>query len=190
MKKQKIQLVIMIVLIVFCALAYVMLNRYSQKKQEEELGDAAASETICQIAAEDIQGFSYKAGDETYSYRKDGDQWVCEGYEGLDLSEAQITALLSNVTAIECDEVLKDVEDYSQFGFDEPSNVITVVTNDETITITIGNYNSTAYCYYYMTSLSEDVYAGNAAVCTSFMQTPDYYQETETETGVSENVTN
>lgn len=190
MKKQKIQLVVMIVFIGICVLGYVLLNRYTQRKQEEESADLAASETVCQIVAEDIQAFSYKVGDETYSYQKDGDQWICEGYEELDLSETRITALLSNVTVIECDEVLTDVEDYDQFGFHEPSNVITVETDDKTITITIGNYNSMAGCYYYMTSLSKDVYAGNAAVCTSFVQTPDYYQETDSEIGVSETQAN
>lgn len=191
MKKQKIQLLIMLVLIVVCALGYVLLNRYSEKKQEEELAEvAAASETVFQLAAEDITAFSYQIGDVTYSYRKDGDQWICEGYESIDLSETQITALLSNVTAIECTEVLIDVEDYDQFGFDEPSNVITVMTDDETVTITIGDYNDTAYCYYYMTSRSEDVYAGNASVCTSFIQTPDYYQEITEETVVSANEAN
>jgi hypothetical protein len=191
MKKQKIQIVIMLVLVLLCALGYFLLNRYAQKKEEAEQAEAeAATTTVCEIAAEDITGFSYQIDGVTYAYQKSGDEWTCEGYEELDLDEDQITALLANVTVVTCDEVLTDVEDYDSFGFAEPSNVITVTTDEKTITITIGDYNSTASCYYYMTSESDDVYAGNAAVCTSFILTPDNYEAIVEDETVSENTTN
>jgi hypothetical protein len=191
MKKQKVQMAVMLVLIAVCVLGYFLLNRYTQKKEEEQQAEADAAETVvCQIATEDVTAFSYQTDGATYSYRKNGEEWVCEGYEDIDLDEDEITTLLSDAAEITCDEVVTDVEDYTAFGFETPANVITITTAEKTITITIGDYNSTADCYYYMTSESDDVYAGNAYVCTSFMQLPEYYQVTESETEVSENATN
>ena len=186
MKKQKKQLVILIVLLAVCVVGYVMLNRYETKKQEEEAAESEA-ETIFETDVSQIVNFSYVVDGVTYHYEKEDDQWKCEEAPETDLDESQITSLLSDLSVISCDQILGEVEDQSAYGMDEPSNVITFQTEDGAhYTITIGDYNSTAYCYYYMTSLSDDIYAGNASVCTAFIYTPDNYEVIETESEVSE----
>lgn len=189
MKRQKKQLVILIILLAVCVLGYVLLNIYQEKKEEKEAEENAA-ETIFTTDTEKITQFSYMADGVTYHYEKSEDGWTCEEEPDLKLDETQILALLSNLAEISCDEVLSDVEDYDTYGFNDPSNVIEFRTEDgEQYSITIGDYNQTAYCYYYMTNLSENVYVGNAYVCSAFMQTPDYYQVIETEEAVSDNTT-
>lgn len=187
MKKQKKQLAVLLILLAVCVLGYVLLNRYQEKKEEEEAEENAA-ETVFTTDTEKITQFSYMADGVTYHYVKSEDTWTCEEEPELELDGTQILTLLSNLAEITCDEVLTEVEDYDTYGFNDPSNVIEFQTEDgESYSITIGDYNQTAYCYYYMTNLSENVYVGNAYVCTAFMQTPDYYEAAETEDAVSDN---
>lgn len=187
MRKQKKQLVILLILLAVCLLAYILLNRYREKKEEKEAEENAA-ETIFTTDTEKITKFSYMAGGITYHYEKSEDGWTCEEEPELKLDETQILALLSNLSEISCDEVLSDVEDYDTYGFNAPSNVIEFETEDgEAYGVTIGDYNETAGCYYYMTNLSENIYVGNAYVCSAFVQTPDYYQVIESKDGVSDN---
>ncbi|MGN0132981.1 MAG: DUF4340 domain-containing protein [Lachnospiraceae bacterium] len=186
MKKQKRQVVVLIILLAVCILGYVLLNRYQDKKQEEEAAEYEA-EIVFETDADKITKFSYVVNGVTYHYVKSDEEWKCEEEPDLDLDENQISSLLSNLTGISCDEVLSDVEDYNTYGFDAPSNEIDFQTEDgEEYSIKIGDYNGTAYCYYYMTSLSDDIYVGNAYVCSAFTETPDYYEVVESESELSE----
>lgn len=186
MKKQKMQLFVMLGLLLLCLLAYILLMQHGKKIQaaeEETAAGESAKETVCQLDADSITAFSYQLDGTTYSYTKNGETWTYDGDVSMDLDEDKITSLLTAVTMVTCDDRIDDTEDLAQFGLDQPSNVITVHTDEKDTVISIGGYNDIAGCYYFMTNESQQIYVGNPSVCESFVNLPAYYLKED----VSEN---
>lgn len=171
MKKQKVQMIILLVALVLLIGGYFFLQSYNKKQAEKEDEDKIQ---VAQIDADAIQAFSYQLDGETLSFTKTDDNWSYDQNTGLHMDNDRITSMLANVTKVEADEEIDDVTDLSQYGLTDPANVITVTTADQTYTFTVGNHNATANCYYFMTDQQPDVvYTMKSGLCGSFQETAD-----------------
>lgn len=72
----------------------------------------------------------------------DDEQWVCDNDTSLKINTSKVTSLLGNATSITASKKFDSDADTSDFGLDEPQNVVKLSTADKTYTITIGEKNA------------------------------------------------
>ena len=92
----------------------------------------------------------------------DDDQWVCDNDTSLKINTSKVTSLLGNVTSITASKKFDSDADTSDFGLDEPQNVVKLSTADETYTITIGEKNAMLGEYYI--KVNDDVYLSSNTI--------------------------
>ena len=166
MRKQKVQMVVLVAVLTLLIGGYFLLQQYNKKQAEKEEENKIQ---VAEIDADAIEAFSYQLDGETLSFTKTDDNWSYDQNTELHMDNDRITSMLANVTKVEA-----DVTDLSEYGLDAPSNVITVTTADQTYTFTVGDHNATANCYYFMTDQQPDVvYTMTSGLCGSFRETAD-----------------
>lgn len=74
-------------------------------------------------------------------HRTDG-QWLYDDDEAFPVDEEKIAALLENFEAFGVSFVIEEVEDYGQYGLDDPVCVIKLETEEDSWEISLGAYSS------------------------------------------------
>lgn len=92
----------------------------------------------------------------------DDEQWVCDNDTSLKINTSKVTSLLGNATSITASKKFDSDADTSDFGLDEPQNVVKLSTVDETYTITIGEKNAMLGEYYI--KVNDDVYLSSNTI--------------------------
>lgn len=92
----------------------------------------------------------------------DDEQWVCDNDTSLKINTSKVTSLLGNATSITASKKFDSDADTSDFGLDEPQNVVKLRTADETYTITIGEKNAMLGEYYI--KVNDDVYLSSNTI--------------------------
>ena len=92
----------------------------------------------------------------------DDDQWVCDNDTSLKINTSKVTSLLGNATSITASKKFDSDADTSDFGLDEPQNVVKLSTADKTYTITIGEKNAMLGEYYI--KVNDDVYLSSNTI--------------------------
>ena len=146
MKKQKIQfIVILIVLAVLIAATFGM-KWYNKNKEEEKTAEEEASTIyISKVDVDTITAFSYEVDHVTYTFTKDGDTWTYDGDTSLDMDEEAIDSMLSTLSSLTAIEEISDYTDLKEFGFDQPEDLISYTTSEGSVSLFVGN--NTPLCH-------------------------------------------
>ena len=125
------------VLLVACVAAFAAL-RYEE--HQEQIKDS--EETILEIPEDTVTELSWsiKDGDE-FSLRKEGDSWIYEADETFPVDAEKVRSMLSMFEDFGVSFVIEDVEDYSQYGLDNPVCTIDLDTSEQSYEITLGDYS-------------------------------------------------
>lgn len=123
-------------LAVACIAAFVALNMEEHQEQIETSG-----QTVLEIDPADVEALSWSCEEGDFSFRKD-EQWVYEEDEAFPADEEKITQLLEQFQAFNAAFVITDVEDFGQYGLDEPVCTIELTTAEETYEILLGDYST------------------------------------------------
>ena len=107
----------------------------------------------------------------------DDEQWVCDNDTSLKINTSKVTSLLGNATSITASKKFDSDADTSDFGLDEPQNVVKLSTADETYTITIGEKNAMLGEYYI--KVNDDVYLSNNTILGTIPDSIDDMVATE-----------
>ena len=107
----------------------------------------------------------------------DDDQWVCDNDTSLKINTSKVTSLLGNATSITASKKFDSDADTSDFGLDEPQNVVKLSTADETYTITIGEKNAMLGEYYI--KVNDDVYLSSNTILGTIPDSIDDMVATE-----------
>lgn len=105
---------------------------------------------------------SEKTDTNSESSTDDDDQWVCDNDTSLKINTSKVTSLLGNATSITASKKFDSDADTSDFGLDEPQNVVKLSTADKTYTITIGEKNAMLGEYYI--KVNDDVYLSSTTI--------------------------
>lgn len=171
MKKQKKQLIALCILLLICIVAWVGLTKWNknqeQKKQEEE---EASKVMVTDIITEDVNAFSYQYNNETLSFVKEDGTWYYEADKSISLDQDTMETLAATAAQLTAEQEIKDYEDLSEYGFETPSNTITLTTGDGTTTLLIGNKNDMLSQYYVKTDQSDSIYLAGSAVYTTYQK--------------------
>lgn len=168
MKKQRKQLIILVILLAALAAGYFGLAGYNRRQQERE-PEQAQGEVLTDIAADDIQRFSYEFNGEVCSFERTPEGlWISSADSSLNLIQSRLDAMAEKLTGITAQSIFTDVTDMSQYGLEQPSNILRWETAQASYAYCIGDYNSLAKVYYICEPDSHTVYAVTAPLGTGF----------------------
>lgn len=180
MKKK--QMIAGIVLLILCISGYFGVKAYNssqEKKQEAEIMKPVGIEVA------DVTGFSYVNNGGILSFEKDGEDWIYTGDTSMDMNEESIEGMLEKVCGVSSTEKIT-AEDLSDYGFDEPTNTITLDTAEGSTVVRIGMYNEIVSKYYLSIDGSTELYLVDSSIVTGFEQSVEDLKVVETTTTTAE----
>lgn len=136
MKRSKRLIALGSVLAVACAATFA-LTKYEKKQEEIQNSDAV----ILEISADSVEAVSWEFSDEGLSFHKGEDGWLYDEDEAFPVSEEKIADILSHFEAFGVSFVIENVEDYSQYGLDDPEGTITLTTADQSYELKLGDFS-------------------------------------------------
>ncbi|MCD8021510.1 MAG: DUF4340 domain-containing protein [Lachnospiraceae bacterium] len=170
-------------LLVICVLCgvYFGLRYYNQVTEEAEEA-AAEGETILEVDTSTLTAISFLIDGEEVSFtRQDDETWQKDDDETFPVDGDALLTALSELSELKSLRTLTDIEDVSEYGFDDPQNLITLTDEDgEQTIINIGDNNASTGNDYLM--LNEDettVYTISTDLVSSFSD--DIYDYAESE---------
>ena len=113
------------VLLVICGVTFGV-SRYEQRKEEIKNSD----EIILELAVDDVTKLSWEYDDTKLAFHKD-ETWLYDDDEAFPVSEEKINDLLGLFASFGVSFIIENVEDYGQYGLDEPTCSIHMETADE-----------------------------------------------------------
>jgi len=100
-----------------------------------------SEEIILELPGDSVQSLSWEYEGETLAFHKE-DTWLYDEDSAFPVSEERIRELLELFQAFGVSFVIEDVEDYGQYGLDDPVCTIDLATEDQSYQIQLGDYSS------------------------------------------------
>lgn len=123
------------VFLVVCIAAFAV-SRYEEKKEQiKNSGDV-----ILEIPTDSVTALSWTNENGTFSFTKD-ETWVYDEDNAFPVDEEKINDLLEQFTSFAAAFAIDDVEDYAQYGFDEPVCTIRITAGEESYTVELGDFS-------------------------------------------------
>ena len=135
MSRSKKIYVLLGVLIVVCAATFAVTRMEEHKEQIRN-----SDEIILELPSDSVQSLSWKYGETALAFHK-GETWLYDGDEAFPVSEDQINKLLRQFEAFGVSFIIEDVEDYGQYGLDDPVCTIHLTTEEQNCEIKLGDYS-------------------------------------------------
>ncbi|MCC8066769.1 MAG: DUF4340 domain-containing protein [Clostridiales bacterium] len=170
MKKKSFKLIGGVVVICLLLGIYFGLRIYNQKTEEAE-EEAAEGETILEVDSSSITAISFMIDGEEVSFTlQDEDTWQKDDDETFPVDSSALLAPLDELAELKSVRTLTEIEDTSEYGFDEPQNTITLTDSDgeETVIIIGDNNDSTGNDYLMLNEDTSTVYTVDTALSSSF----------------------
>ena len=123
------------VLIVVCAATFAV-TRMEEHKEQIRNSDAI----ILEFPSDSVRSLSWEYGETALAFHKN-ETWLYDGDEAFPVSEEQIYELLRPFEAFGASFIIEDVEDYGQYGLDDPVCTIHLTTGEQSCEIKLGDYS-------------------------------------------------
>lgn len=113
-------------------LAVVCVAAFAVTKYEEHKENIKNSDTvILELDTEGVTALSWKNSTAELSFHKD-EKWLYDDDEAFPVDEDKVKDLLNMFQEFEASFIVEDVEDYSQYGLDEPVCTILITSDGQT----------------------------------------------------------
>ena len=136
MKRSKKLYTLLGVLAVLLAATVGVLN-YEEKKEEIE----NSGEVIIAVREDDVTELSWEYNSNSLAFYKDS-KWFYEGDDAFPVDADKIADLMSCFIEWEASFVIENVEDYGQYGLENPECVIRLVTEEQSYEIKLGDFST------------------------------------------------
>ena len=136
MKRSKKMIVLVAVLVVAC-IATFALTQYEEKQEEIKNSDAI----ILELPTDTVEAVSWKYTEDGLGFHKGEKGWLYDDDEAFPVSEDKINDILSNFEAFGASFIIENVEDYSQYGLDDPECTISLSTAEQSYDIKLGAFS-------------------------------------------------
>lgn len=123
--------------LVVLLIATVIVVQYKEKKEEIK----NSGETILKVDPEEVTSLSWTYDDGSFSFHKE-ENWIYDEDEAFPVKEEKIEALLSAWEDVKAAFVIENVEDYGQYGLDDPECRISFKTDDKEYEILLGDFST------------------------------------------------
>lgn len=135
MNRSKKLYVLLGILAVACVATFTVMQMEERKEQIKETG-----EIILELPTELVQSLSWEYSETSLSFHRDGG-WLYDEDENFPVSEEKINGLLEQFQALGAAFIIEDVEDFGQYGLDDPVCTISLSTEDQDYEIKLGDYS-------------------------------------------------
>lgn len=142
MKRYKRLLILLAVLVVVCIATFGVMQ-YEEKQEQIKNSD----EIVLALESDSVQALSWEYESEEESetislgFHKD-EQWLYDDDEAFPVDQDKIAALLEQFEQFGVSFIIEAVEDYGQYGLDDPICTIDLETDGESYEIQLGNYSN------------------------------------------------
>jgi len=136
MKRSKKIYILLGILAVAC-IATFSVNKIEEHKEKIKNSD----EIILEIPSDSVQSLSWEYKSKTLAFHKD-EKWIYDEDETFPVDEEKIEELLEQFEKFGVSFIIEDVEDYGQYGLDDPICTINLSTEDQSYKILLGNYSN------------------------------------------------
>lgn len=136
MKRSKKMIALVAVLVVAC-IATFALTQYEEKQEEIKNSDAI----ILEIPADTVDALSWEFTEDGLAFHKGESGWLYDDDEAFPVSEDKINDILANFEAFGAAFIIENVEDYSQYGLDEPEGTIHLTAGEKSYEIKMGAFS-------------------------------------------------
>ena len=123
------------VLLVVCIAAFAV-SRYEEKKEQIK----NSGEVILEIPTDSVTALSWTNESGTFSFTKD-ETWGYDEDNAFPVDEEKINDLLEQFTSLAAAFAIDDVEDFAQYGLDEPICTIHITAGEESYTVELGDFS-------------------------------------------------
>ena len=135
MSRSKKLYILLGVFVVACVATLAVTQIAERKEQIKNSG-----ETILELPSESVQSLSWEYNGEVLSFLK-GEVWIYSEDENFPVSEDKINELLEQFQPLSAAFVIEGVEDYGQYGLDNPVCTIHLTTEEQSYEIKLGDFS-------------------------------------------------
>ncbi len=137
MKRHKRILVLVAVLAVFCVATFA-LTQYEEKQEKIQNTDAV----ILELETDSVTSLSWEySGGGKLAFTKTEAGWNYDDDEAFPVSEEKVQKILAHFESFGVKFIIENVEDYGQYGLDDPECTLSLTTDEETYTIKLGAFS-------------------------------------------------
>ena len=136
MRKKQITLCVLLAVFAVVSITAVLVSRHEEKVEQIK----NSGETILAIPTDTVTALSWTNEDGTFSFTK-GDAWTYDDDSAFPVDEEKINNLLAQFEDFAAAFVIDDVEDYAQYGLDEPICTIHITAGEESYTVELGDFS-------------------------------------------------
>lgn len=135
MNRSKKLYILLGILAVACIATFAVMQMEERKEQIKETGDI-----ILELPSESVQSLSWEYSEETLAFHKN-ETWLYDEDENFPVSEKKINELLEQFQSFGAAFIIEDVEDFGQYGLDDPICTINLSTEEQSYEVKLGDYS-------------------------------------------------
>ena len=137
MKRQKNLLLLGSVLVGLCVVIGIISG---VEKHIDKI--STVNKDIVNIDADALTKISWTADGKTLTFVKGDNGWAQSGDDYFPVDQEKISDLLQHFAPLTASFIIEDVEDYGQYGLDDPTATATLTTADGDTTLQFGTYST------------------------------------------------
>lgn len=130
------RLIALLGILLVVSIAAFGVTRWEEHKEQIQNSDAV----ILEVPAESVQSLSWEYQSNSLSFHRDG-TWFYDGDETFPVDGEKVDDLLEQFRSFGAAFIIKDVEDYGQYGLDAPVCTIKLEAENQTYEIKLGDYS-------------------------------------------------
>ena len=134
--KNKVLLILVAVLVMICAIYFIITKVTEDKETKKESEATAESEAnrICVTQIDEVTGISIHDGDTQLDFEKTDGTWYTTEDIDFPVDQDKMSALVSEYSDVESSRSLVNGDDLSAYGLDTPSLIISVTDGNGVVT--------------------------------------------------------
>ena len=137
MKRSKRLIGLVAILAVVCVATFAM-TKYEKKQEEIQNSD----EIILEISSDSVETIRWDTGSVDLSFYKDDAGWIYNEDSEFPVSEEKMMELLAHFEAFGASFIIENVDDYGQYGLNNPVCTISITTAEDDYELKIGEFST------------------------------------------------
>lgn len=136
MRKKRVTLCVLLAVFAAVSITAVLVSRHEEKVEQIK----NSGEVILEIPTDSVTALSWTNESGKFSFTKD-ETWVYDDDNAFPVDEEKVNDLLEQFTSFAAAFAIDDVEDYAQYGLDEPICTIHITAGEESYTVELGDFS-------------------------------------------------
>ena len=137
MKRSKRLIGLVAILAVICVATFAM-TKYEKKQEEIQNSD----EIILEISSDSVETIRWDTGSVDLSFYRDDAGWRYTDDAEFPVSEEKMMELLAHFEAFGVSFIIENVDDYGQYGLNNPECTISITTAEDDYELKIGDFST------------------------------------------------